>query len=102
MFWQPVVVWLKAQLNIVRPSGRDNCQPFELPNRKVGFLDKAQDLRIALKSLVLIGYKYTTQHYLQCFLAFRNFGADGEYAAKLIDPLPLEIDDAGNLSVADG
>jgi beta-fructofuranosidase len=37
-----------------------------------------------------------------CFLAFRNFKADGEFVGEIIDPLPVELDNAGNLIVVDG
>ena len=34
------------------------------------------------------------------FLAWRNFDPDGAFVGELADPLPVEVDGAGNLSVA--
>ena len=34
------------------------------------------------------------------FLAWRNFAPDGTFVGELADPLPVAVDDAGNLSVA--
>jgi beta-fructofuranosidase len=34
------------------------------------------------------------------FLAWRNFAPDGAFVGELADPLPVVVDEAGNLSVA--
>lgn len=34
-----------------------------------------------------------------CFLAFRNFAADGQFAGEIIDPLPVRVDGGGRLVV---
>ena len=49
-----VSIWFESQLDIGWTFGRDNRQPFEFPYWKLGFLDKAQDLRIEPKRLVLV------------------------------------------------
>jgi hypothetical protein len=33
------------------------------------------------------------------FVAFRNFDDSGEFVGEIIDPLPVEVDELGNLKI---
>jgi len=49
-----VRVRLEKQLDAVRNRGRNDRQPSEFPQRRIYFLDEAQDLRVELEGLGLI------------------------------------------------